>query len=46
MMCSGLMPSEMRRLRQFEDENAKLKRIVAELSFAKAMLQHALSKKR
>jgi hypothetical protein len=25
----GLMPSEMRRLRQLEDENAKLKRLVA-----------------
>lgn len=26
---AGLMPSEMRRLRQLEDENAKLKRLVA-----------------
>lgn len=28
---AGLMPSEMRRLRQLEEENAKLKRIVADL---------------
>jgi len=33
---AGLMPSEMRRLRQLEDENAKLKRIVADLSLDKA----------
>ncbi|TDT92489.1 hypothetical protein DFO45_3239 [Azorhizobium sp. AG788] len=38
------MPSEMRRLRQLEDENAKLKRIVADLSLDKAMLQDVLSK--
>ena len=29
---AGLMPSEMRRLRQLEDENAKLKHLVADLS--------------
>jgi putative transposase len=28
----GLLPTEMRRLKQLEDENAKLKRIVADLS--------------
>jgi len=33
------MPSEMKRLRQLEQENAKLKRIVADLSLDKAMLQ-------
>ena len=42
---AGLMPSEMRRLRQLEDENAKLKRIVADLLLDKAMLQDVLSKK-
>ena len=42
---AGLMPSEMRRLRQLEDENAKLKRIVADLSLDKAMLQDVFSKK-
>jgi putative transposase len=35
----------MRRLRQLEEENAKLKRIVADLSLDKAMLQDVLSKK-
>lgn len=34
---AGLMPSEVKRLRQLEDENAKLKRIVAGLSLDKAM---------
>ena len=42
---SGLLPSEMRRLRQLEEENSKLKRIVADLSLDKAMLQDVLSKK-
>ncbi|AQS86611.1 transposase [Neoasaia chiangmaiensis NBRC 101099] len=42
---AGLMPSEMKRLRLLEDENAKLKRIVADLSLDKAMLQDVLSKK-
>lgn len=39
------MPSEVKRLRQLEEENAKLKRIVADLSLDKAMLQDVLSKK-
>ncbi len=39
-----LMLSEVKRLRQFEEENAKLKRIVADLSLDKAMRQHLLSK--
>lgn len=43
---AGLMPSEMRRIRQLEEENAKLKRIVADLSLDKAMLQDVLAKKR
>ena len=42
---SGLLLSEMRRLRQLEEENGKLKRIVADLSLDKAMLQDVLSKK-
>lgn len=42
---AGLMPSEMKRLRQLEDENTKLKRIVANLSLDRAMLQDVLSKK-
>jgi putative transposase len=34
-----LLPTEMRRLKQLEDENAKLKRIVADLSLDKELLQ-------
>lgn len=41
----GMMPSEVRKLRQLEEENAKLKRLVADLSLDKAMLQDVLSKK-
>jgi putative transposase len=41
----GLIPSEMRRPRQIEDENAKLKRLVADLSLDKAMLQDVVSRK-
>jgi putative transposase len=36
---AGLLPSEMKRLRQLEEENAKLKRLVADLSLDKEMLQ-------
>lgn len=35
---AGLMPSEMKRLRLLEDENNRLKKIVADLSLNKAML--------
>jgi putative transposase len=35
----------MKRLRMLEDENGKLKKIVADLSLGKAMLQDVLSKK-
>ena len=42
---AGLMPSEVKRLRQLEEENAKLKRFVADLSLDKAMLQDVLAKK-
>jgi putative transposase len=41
----GLGPSELRRLRQLEEENTKLKRLVADLSLAKSMLQDLLAKK-
>ena len=43
-MYGNLLPTEMKRLRQLEDENAKLKRIVAELSWDKAMPQDVLKK--
>lgn len=41
----GLGPSELRRLRQVEEEKTKLKRLVADLSLDKAMLQDVLAKK-
>ena len=41
----GLLPSEMRRLRQLEDENTKLRKVVADLSLDKEMLQDALRRK-
>src|SRR3712207_4997762 len=40
----GLGPSELRRLRQLEEENTKLKKLVADLSLDKAMLQGVLAK--
>lgn len=41
----GLMPSEMKRLKQLEEENGRLKRIVADLSLDKEMLQDVLRRK-
>jgi putative transposase len=41
----GMMPSDVKRLKQLEEENRKLKQIVADLSLDKAMLQDVLSKK-
>jgi putative transposase len=41
----GLGVTELRKLRQLEEENAKLKQIVAELSLDKQMLQDVLKKK-
>jgi putative transposase len=40
----NMEPSEAKELRQLRDENSKLKRIVADLSLDKAMLQDVLSK--
>ena len=42
---AGLVPSEVKLRRQLEEENTMLKRIVADLSLDKAMLQDVLSKK-
>jgi putative transposase len=41
----GLGPSELRKLKQLEEENFRLKRMVADLSLDKQMLQDVLSKK-
>jgi putative transposase len=42
---AGLMPLEMKRLRQLEDENGKLKKLVADLSLDRAMLQDVIRRK-
>lgn len=42
---AGMMPSEMKRLRELEDENSRLKRIVADLSLDKEMLQDIVRRK-
>jgi len=39
------MPSEMKRLKMLDEENARLKRLVADLSLDKAMLQDVLKRK-
>ena len=41
----GVLPSEARELKQLRDENAKLKRLVADLSLDKVMLQDVLQQK-
>jgi putative transposase len=41
----GLEVSEMRRLRQLEDENRKLKHVVAELTLDNRALKEVLAKK-
>lgn len=42
---SGLGTQELRRLRQLEDENSRLKQVVADLMLDKQMLQDVLKKK-
>jgi putative transposase len=42
---AGLMPSEMKRLCELEQENAKLKKIVADLALDKEMLQDVIKRK-
>ena len=43
--CAGLGISELRRLKQLDEENASLKKLVADLSLDKHMLQEVISKK-
>ena len=42
---AGMGVAELRRLRQLEEENLKLKQLVADLSLDKHILQEVLSKK-
>jgi putative transposase len=41
----NLMPSEMKRLKQLEEENQRLKKLVADLSLDKEMLQDVVRRK-
>ena len=41
----NLMPSEMKRLKQLEEENQRLKKLVADLSLDKEMLQDVIRRK-
>ncbi len=42
---AGLLPTEMRRLKQLEDENGRLRKLVADLSLDKEMLQDVVRRK-
>ena len=41
---AGLLPSGMRRLRELEDENGRLKKIVADLALDREMLQDVIKR--
>ncbi len=41
----GITPPEMRRLKQLEDENGKLRKLVADLSLDREMLQDVIRRK-
>lgn len=42
---AGLLPTEMKRLKQLEDENARPKKIVADLTLDLEMLQDVIRRK-
>lgn len=42
---AGSLPTEMKRLKQLEDENARLKKIVADLTLDREMLQDVIRRK-
>jgi putative transposase len=42
---AGLLLTEMKRLKQLEDENARLKKIVADLTLDREMLQDVIRRK-
>lgn len=41
----GISPSELNHMRQLEEENLRLKKLVADLSFDKAILRDMLAKR-
>lgn len=42
---AGLLPTEMKRLKQLEDENGRLKKIVADLTLDREILQELIRRK-
>jgi putative transposase len=44
-MAESLAPPEMRRLKRLEDENEKLKKLEADLSLDRKMLQDVMRRK-
>ena len=42
---AGMLPTDMKKLRELEDENRRLKKIVADLSFDKEMLQDVIKRR-
>lgn len=42
---AGMLPDEMRRLKALEDENSRLKKIVADLTLDRKMLQDVIRRK-
>ena len=42
---AGMLPTDMKKLRELEDENRRLKKIVADLSLDKEMLQGVIKRK-
>jgi putative transposase len=44
-LYGGLMPSEVKKLRHLEEENSRLRRIVADLTLDKEMLQEVIRRK-
>lgn len=42
---AGMLPTDMKKLRELEDENRRLKQIVADLSLDKEMLQDVIKRK-
>lgn len=42
---AGMLPPEIKKLKQLEDENARLKKIVADLTLDREMLQDVIRRK-
>ena len=42
---AGMLPTDMKKLRELEDDNRRLKKVVADLSLDKEMLQDVIKRK-